>query len=88
MLRYQLRNTILTPAMAVAVLGQCAFMLVGLYPKANADMMYNLQQSMTLGYGWLFISIIFAYGTVFHSSRHPHTDWTAESHARYDTHIV
>lgn len=57
MLRYQLRNTILTPAMAVAVLGQCAFMLVGLYPKANADMMYNLQQSMTLGYGWLFISV-------------------------------
>ena len=57
MLRYQLRNTILTPAMAVAVLGQCAFMLVGLYPKANADMVYNLQQSMTLGYGWLFILV-------------------------------
>ena len=23
--------------------------MLGLYPKANADMVYNLQQSMTLG---------------------------------------
>ena len=53
MLRYQLKNTIYTPAMAAAILVQCFFMMVGLYPKANADMVYNLQQSMTLGYGWL-----------------------------------
>ena len=57
MLRYQLKNTIYTPAMAAAILVQCFFMMVGLYPKANADMVYNLQQSMTLGYGWLFISV-------------------------------
>ena len=50
MLRYQLKNTIYTPAMAAAILVQCFFMMVGLYPKANADMVYNLQQSMTLGY--------------------------------------
>ena len=55
MLRYQLKNTIYTPAMAAAILVQCFFMMVGLYPKANADMVYNLHQSMTLGYGWLFI---------------------------------
>ncbi len=57
MLRYQLKNTIVTPAMVVAIFGQCLFMLVGLYPMANTDMVYNLQQSMTLGYGWLFISV-------------------------------
>lgn len=57
MLRYQLKNTLLTPTMAVAVFAQCFFMLTGLYPMINPDLVYDLQQSMTLGYGWLMICV-------------------------------
>ena len=38
MLRYQLKNTIVTPAMVVAIFGQCLFMLVGL-PKGQSQIL-------------------------------------------------
>ena len=57
MLRYQLKNTFCTPAMAVAILVQCLIMLVGLYPRVDADLVYDLEHSTTLGYGWLLISV-------------------------------
>lgn len=89
MLRYQLKNTIFTPAMAVSIFSQCLFMLAGLYPMANADMVYNLQQSMTLGYGWLFISVTSVIPLCFflHYSGRKQTFYMAVSRSSYRTYI-
>lgn len=57
MLRFQFRNTILTPATIISILGLYFFMVVSLYPHPNSDIMYNYQYSIVLGYGSLFIPV-------------------------------
>ena len=57
MLRFQLRNTILTPATAISILGLYLFMVVSIYPYPTADLMYNYQYVTQIGYGSYFIPV-------------------------------
>jgi hypothetical protein len=57
MLRFQLRNTILTPATGISILGLYLFMVLSLYPNPTADVMYNYQYVISMGYGAMFIPV-------------------------------
>lgn len=57
MLRFQLRNIILTPATAIAILGLYLFMILSLYPNPSPDLMYNYHYAISLGYGVTFIPV-------------------------------
>lgn len=57
MLRFQIRNIILTPATAVSILGLYVFMLISIYPSPVADLMYNYQYATLIGYGSFFIPV-------------------------------
>lgn len=58
MLRFQLKNTILTPATTVSILGLYLFMLVSIYPHPSADLLYNYQYVTQIGYGSYFIPVV------------------------------
>lgn len=57
MLRFQFRNIIITPVTLISILSLCLFMIVSLYPRLSADLMYNYHYAITLGYGTKFIPI-------------------------------
>lgn len=57
MLRFQFRNVIITPASVIAILGLYLFMIVSLYSYHSADLMYNYQCTIALGYGGMFIPV-------------------------------
>jgi hypothetical protein len=57
MLRFQLKNIVLTPATAVGVLGLFLFMSISIYPNPYNDVVYNYQYATQLGYGSYFIPI-------------------------------
>ena len=57
MFRYQIRNIIKTPATAISILGLYLFMLISLYPRVSADLMYNYHNAFALGYGAIFIPV-------------------------------
>lgn len=57
MLRFQLKNIILTPATAISILGLYLFMIVSIYPNPYNDIVYNYQYATQLGYGAYFIPI-------------------------------
>lgn len=57
MLRFQIRNMILTPATAVSILGLYIFMIASSYPFPVADLMYNFQYATLVGYGSYFIPV-------------------------------
>jgi hypothetical protein len=57
MLRFQLKNIVLTPATAVGVLGLFLFMLISIYPNPYNDVVYNYQYATQLGYGSYFIPV-------------------------------
>ena len=57
MLRYQLRNTILTPAALISVLGLYLFMILSVAPHPTTDIMYNYQYATQIGYGSYFMPV-------------------------------
>lgn len=66
MLRFQLRNIILTPATAIAVLGLFLFMKISLYPCFSADLMQHYQYAISLGYGMTFVPVATALPICFY----------------------
>lgn len=57
MLRYYLRNTVLSPAMIVAIIGVYLAMLAGAYPFYSSDLLYNYQHTISLGFVGFFIPV-------------------------------
>lgn len=57
MLRFELKNIILTPATLIAILGLYLFMMVSIFPNPYNDIVYNYQYATQLGYGAYFIPI-------------------------------
>lgn len=57
MLRFQLKNMILTPATAISILGLYLFMMISIYPNPYNDVVYNYQYATQLGYGFYFIPV-------------------------------
>lgn len=57
MLRFQLKNMVLTPATLVAALGLFLFMMISIYPNPYNDVVYNYQYATQLGYGAYFIPV-------------------------------
>lgn len=55
MLRYQLRNTVLTSATVISILGLYLFMVISIYPHPTTDLMYNYQYVTQIGYGSYFV---------------------------------
>ena len=57
MFRFYLKNTIVSPAMALAVVGLYLSMLVSAWPLGNSDLLYNYQQTISLGFTAFFIPV-------------------------------
>lgn len=57
MFRFYLKNTIISPAMALAVVGLYLSMLVSAWPLGNSDLLYNYQQTISLGFTAFFIPV-------------------------------
>lgn len=57
MLRFRLRNTILSPAMFIAIVGLYLSMVVSVWPFANCDLLYNYQYTISLGFTAFFIPV-------------------------------
>ena len=57
MLRFQFRNAVVTPATVISIIGLYLFMSISTYPRLSADLMYNYQNAISLGYGAVFIPV-------------------------------
>ena len=58
MFRLYLKNTILSPSMVFAVVGLYLSMLVSGWPLGNSDLLYNFQETISLGFTAFFIPVV------------------------------